>query len=147
MEELYKDNGRVESTDYYYDEAKIFWENIYNGNSLKNSLQLPEYLVPNEKALKELLHKTCNDKPGEGDKNNTPGNDKEKRICRCFYYRNKNSVNRTCKKRDCKINYWNKNYIINNCDILEYEIPPKYTTKGVGEFDLLFEYDGQKYAV
>lgn len=144
MGKLYKD--RVNNKDYH-SEAEIFWKNINDGNSLRECLQLPEILNPNEKAKKELLHTTCDDTPRDSDVNNEQGNDKEKRICRCFYYRNKNNINGKCKKEDCRIKYYSKHYELNNCNIIDYEIPVKYKTNDIGNFDLLIEFDKKYYAV
>lgn len=141
MEGLLKEKSEVNQISHYYDEAKNF---------LKNNGKLSDCLGINIKQLKRnkstvdgWKHIKCTFDYDEEPSNRIT----EKRICKCFYYRNNGSKNRICQKEKCEIKIFDENFILNNCDVLDYEIPVNYVADKIGEFDLLIKYENENYAL
>ena len=171
---LYKDSSEVRNETQYESEAEMFYSRIEDGTSLRECLNIPEKLVINEKGQDGWKHKKCNCKNNNGNKgmnvekttkdaNKEPTNT-EKRILRCFYYRDGKYTDRKCLGELCKIYLWNvkKKNILYGCTILDYEVPVKYKKEkvkskkdnkikkkesGIGNFDLLIKYENKNYAI
>jgi hypothetical protein len=137
---LLKEDKRVNQISKYKEKAKQFIKDL-NNKSLKDCLGIPKKLERNESVKKGWIHGKCVFKSGSGDRIT------EKRICKCFYYRNRCRKNSMCQKDNCKIKFFKKEYKLNNCDVLDYEIPINYVTRKIGEFDLLIKYGNDSYAV
>ena len=137
---LLKEDKRVNQISKYKEKAEKFIKDL-NNKSLKDCLGIPKKLERNESVKKGWIHDKCVFKSGSS---NTIT---EKRICKCFYYRNRCRKNSMCQKDNCKIRFFKKEYKLNNCDVLDYEIPINYVTSKIGEFDLLIKYGNDSYAV
>ena len=133
MEGLFKENKEVNNSNYY----KMAKEFVKNKNCLSACLGIiPKELKRNDSVIKGWEHNECLFESNSSDRVT------EKRICKCFYYRNK-----MCKKNKCNISFFEKKYMLNNCNVLDYEIPVSYVTSKIGEFDLLIKYKDDNYAV
>ena len=171
--ELYKDKNKVNNKTQYVCEAKNFWENIEKGIVLRECLNISKELVENEYGQNGWEHKICdckktNNKQDKNvqkvkkDESKKPHNT-EKRMIRCFYFRDEKYSDRKCLEKICKIDLWNmeRKNVLYGCNILDYEVPIKYKIKmkktkennnkerelGIGNFDLILEYENTNYAV
>lgn len=142
--EFYKDNKEVNNETQYSSEAENFWNKIEKGIVLRECLNIPKELVENKSGQNGWEHIEC--KPVLSENEGKYKNDDETRLCRCFHFRNVNN-NSGCKREKCVIGYYEKNYILNNCNVLDHEVRTEYRISGIGRFDLILEYKKTNYAV
>lgn len=168
--ELYKDQKEVNNEEYS-SEAENFWNKIEKGIVLRECLNIPKELVENENGQNGWEHKICdcnnrqdkNVQKVKKDESKKPHNT-EKRMIRCFYFRDEKYSDRMCLKKFCKIDLWNmeRKNVLYGCNILDYEVPVKYKKEkvkskkdnkikkkesGIGNFDLLIKYENKNYAI
>lgn len=108
----------------------------------------------NDVLDEEVLYDFLIDKNTTKGKEHNPNHDKctvikdsprrgwEKQICKCMYYYN-TGLYKECKDdKKCRLTPW-KN--VGNIPVKEYEYPSKYVMGGIGEIDLVLEYNNKIY--
>lgn len=139
IKKLLKDDNEVDQKSTYMDKSEQFFNSL-KSNNLRICLGIPEKLVENKSVINGWEHKKC--EYSESSEKIT-----ETRIVKCFYYRNNKTDDIKCLKEKCPIKLYGENFILNNCDVLDYEIPIKYISDQIGEFDLLIKYQDVNYAI
>lgn len=141
--ELYKDKNGINHrpVDVQYDFianlAEICdeaFEDLYNkDNVLKEKLGMVDNISLNTKHNPN--HKACD---GCDSARMT-----EKRICRCMYYYNQDKLPKLCLANNCSIKLKWKN--TGKIEVVEYEWPTEFVTKGVGGIDLILKDQDETY--
>ena len=132
MSELFKDNIKKGIYNEKIDELI----NAIKTNTLEN-------LLFGNTEKKVITHKPDRTKCNGFKNNATIGEDAEKRICKCLFYKNMSDVNRNCDK--CVLNDYYK-VKSGKYSIVNYEIPSYYSGKGIGEIDIVISDGESEYA-